>query len=154
MPTVSPPDKADQVAPLAGEPEFAPYKTFSPRYRAYVLVLLTLSYVFNFVDRQVMTILLEPIKAEFGVSDSAMGLLSGLASSQSSVVSKPSPSRSACTTRLGKGANNRPVGPFAVSSEVPTVLGACPADSSSCLPPSFCSLGWASSVTVKESVPW
>ena len=79
MPTVSPPDKADQVAPLAGEPEFAPYKTFSPRYRAYVLVLLTLSYVFNFVDRQVMTILLEPIKAEFGVSDSAMGLLSGLA---------------------------------------------------------------------------
>jgi len=56
-----------------------PYEAFSPRYRGYVLALLTLGYVFNFVDRQVMTILLEPIKAEFNASDSAMGLLSGLA---------------------------------------------------------------------------
>ena len=56
-----------------------PYEAFSPRYRSYVLALLTLGYVFNFVDRQVMTILLEPIKAEFNASDSAMGLLSGLA---------------------------------------------------------------------------
>ena len=56
-----------------------PYRSFSPRYRSYVLALLTLGYVFNFVDRQVMTILLEPIKAEFNASDSAMGLLSGLA---------------------------------------------------------------------------
>ena len=56
-----------------------PHEAFSPRYRSYVLALLTLGYVFNFVDRQVMTILLEPIKAEFNASDSAMGLLSGLA---------------------------------------------------------------------------
>ena len=57
----------------------APYKAFSTRYRNYVLGLLTLGYVFNFVDRQVMTILLEPIKAEFNASDTQMGLLSGLA---------------------------------------------------------------------------
>jgi MFS family permease len=44
-----------------------------------VLALLTLGYVFNFVDRQVMTILIEPIKMEFGASDTQMGLLSGLA---------------------------------------------------------------------------
>ncbi|MEK9542819.1 MAG: MFS transporter, partial [Luminiphilus sp.] len=61
------------------EPHPEPYRSFSPRYRSYVLALLTLGYVFNFVDRQVMTILLEPIKAEFNASDSAMGLLSGLA---------------------------------------------------------------------------
>jgi MFS family permease len=56
-----------------------PHQAFSGKYRGYVLALLTLGYVFNFVDRQVMTILLEPIKAEFGASDAQMGLLSGLA---------------------------------------------------------------------------
>ena len=43
----------------------APHEQFSNRYRYYVLALLTLGYVFNFVDRQVMTILLEPIKADW-----------------------------------------------------------------------------------------
>ena len=57
----------------------APHEAFSSRYRYYVLALLTLGYVFNFVDRQVMTILIEPIKTEFGASDTQMGLLSGLA---------------------------------------------------------------------------
>lgn len=52
---------------------------FTPRYRHYVLFILTCGYVLNFVDRQVMTILLEPIKAEFGASDTQMGLISGLA---------------------------------------------------------------------------
>ena len=56
-----------------------PHQSYSSGYRAYVLALLTLGYVFNFVDRQVMTILLEPIKAEFDASDAQMGLLSGLA---------------------------------------------------------------------------
>ena len=57
----------------------APHEQFSNRYRYYVLALLTLGYVFNFVDRQVMTILIEPIKAEFGATDTQMGVLSGLA---------------------------------------------------------------------------
>ena len=39
---------------------------YSPRYRNYVLFVLFLTYVLNFLDRQLMTILLEPIKAEFG----------------------------------------------------------------------------------------
>ena len=52
---------------------------FTPRYRHYVLFILTCGYVLNFVDRQVMTILLEPIKAEFGASATQMGLISGLA---------------------------------------------------------------------------
>ena len=57
----------------------APHEAYTNRYRYYVLALLTFGYVFNFVDRQVMTILIEPIKMEFGASDTQMGLLSGLA---------------------------------------------------------------------------
>ena len=52
---------------------------YSAGYRWYVLCVLTLGYIFNFIDRQVMTILLEPIKAEFGATDTLMGLLTGLA---------------------------------------------------------------------------
>ena len=52
---------------------------FSPNYRAYVLFILWITYILNFVDRQLITILLEPIKLEFGASDTAMGFLSGFA---------------------------------------------------------------------------
>ena len=51
----------------------APHHLYSNRYRYYVLALLTLGYGFNFVDRQVMTILIEPTKAEFGATDRQMG---------------------------------------------------------------------------------
>lgn len=57
----------------------APYTEFSPAYRRVVLALLVVCYVFNFIDRQLMTILLEPIKTEFGASDTAMGFLTGFA---------------------------------------------------------------------------
>jgi predicted MFS family arabinose efflux permease len=49
------------------------------RYPYFVLTVLLLVHIFNFIDRQVLTILLEPIKAEFGASDTAMGFLSGFA---------------------------------------------------------------------------
>lgn len=52
---------------------------YSASYRNYVLAILTVGYLLNFVDRQVMTILLEPIKAEFGATDTQMGFLSGFA---------------------------------------------------------------------------
>lgn len=51
----------------------------SDGYRWYVVWLLFLVYVFNFVDRQILTILMEPIREEFHFSDSQLGLLSGLA---------------------------------------------------------------------------
>ena len=41
--------------------------------------MLFLAYVFNFVDRQILSILLQPIKAELQVSDTAMGFLTGMA---------------------------------------------------------------------------
>ena len=43
------------------------------------LALLALVYIFSFIDRQVLSILLEPVKQEFGASDTEMGLLTGLA---------------------------------------------------------------------------
>lgn len=47
--------------------------------RAWVLAVLTLTYTFNHIDRQILVILLEPIKTELGLKDSQLGLLSGLA---------------------------------------------------------------------------
>ena len=44
-----------------------------------MLGVLVLANVFAFIDRQLMTILLEPIKAEFDASDTAMGFLTGFA---------------------------------------------------------------------------
>jgi predicted MFS family arabinose efflux permease len=45
--------------------------------RSLTLALLTLIYVFNFMDRQILGVLAEPIKAELGLSDSHLGLLTG-----------------------------------------------------------------------------
>ncbi|MBA4225772.1 MAG: MFS transporter [Hyphomonas sp.] len=47
--------------------------------RAWILAVLTLTYTFNHVDRQILVILLEPIKTELGLRDSQLGMLSGLA---------------------------------------------------------------------------
>ena len=46
--------------------------------RNYVLVLLTAVAAMNFVDRQILGVLLEPIKAEFGLPDWMLGLLTGI----------------------------------------------------------------------------
>ena len=48
-------------------------------YRIYALVLLLLVYVSNYADRQILGILTEPIKKEFGVGDTEMGILGGVA---------------------------------------------------------------------------
>ncbi len=47
--------------------------------RAWILAVLTLTYTFNHVDRQILVILLEPIKNELNLRDSQLGMLSGLA---------------------------------------------------------------------------
>lgn len=46
-------------------------------YAAGVLALLTAAYALAFVDRQVLTLMVENIKADLHVNDSAMGLLNG-----------------------------------------------------------------------------
>jgi len=46
-------------------------------YRAYVLALLMVVYTFNFIDRQILAILLPYIKAELNFTDGQLGLLGG-----------------------------------------------------------------------------
>lgn len=53
-------------------------KIYSSRYKGYVLLLLTGVYTFNFIDRQILVILQESIKAELNLSDTQLGLLTGL----------------------------------------------------------------------------
>jgi len=54
-----------------------PYASRKKAY--YTLVILTIVYSFNFIDRQLLAILQEAIKADLGLSDSQLGLLTGFA---------------------------------------------------------------------------
>lgn len=49
----------------------------TPAYRTYVLALLTVVYVFSFIDRQLLSILQESIKQELMLTDTHLGLLTG-----------------------------------------------------------------------------
>jgi MFS family permease len=57
-------------------PEIA--DTLALKRRGWTLALLTLTYFFSFMDRQILAILLEAIKADLRLSDTQLGLLSGL----------------------------------------------------------------------------
>lgn len=65
------PDSVTAAAPPAPAPSRA--------YRRYVLVLLTLVYTFNFIDRQIMGILAPYIKKDLDLSDGQLGVLIGFA---------------------------------------------------------------------------
>jgi len=52
---------------------------FDARYSNYALGILFLVYVFNFIDRQILSILVEPIKEDLGATDTQMGFLTGIA---------------------------------------------------------------------------
>jgi len=51
----------------------------SRAYRRSALLLLTLVYIFNFVDRQVLNILAEAIQHDLALSDTQLGIVTGLA---------------------------------------------------------------------------
>lgn len=57
------------IAPAASDPGIAR--------RWYVLLVLTLVYALSIADRFVMSTLIEPIKADLGLSDSSIGFLTG-----------------------------------------------------------------------------
>ena len=50
-----------------------------PAYAWYMVVVLTIAYILSFVDRYILGLLVEPIKADLGISDSQMGWLLGFA---------------------------------------------------------------------------
>ena len=75
MTSISEPDRTG-VNP---EPAAAPARrVFSDARVRAALVLLLLVYMFNFIDRQIMNILAEPIAKELGLSDTQIGLMTGL----------------------------------------------------------------------------
>jgi predicted MFS family arabinose efflux permease len=59
---------ANERAPTVGGP-----------YAYYVLGVLFVVYIFNFIDRQILAILLQPIKEDLQISDTALGFLTGFA---------------------------------------------------------------------------
>jgi MFS family permease len=65
-------DQAPGVAPSA-------VPKVSDGYRRYAMTVLLIIYILNFVDRQVINILAEPIKNELGLMDWQLGMLTGLA---------------------------------------------------------------------------
>ena len=52
---------------------------FSGTYKRYVLAMLTLVYTLNFVDRNLIILLLQPIKDDLQLSDTQLGFLTGIA---------------------------------------------------------------------------
>lgn len=60
-------------------PEARAPRAIDSRHAAWSLALLVLLYVVNYVDRQILAVLLEPIKRDLGATDTEMGFLSGLA---------------------------------------------------------------------------
>lgn len=66
----APPGAGKAPAPSSGS-------QMGRRARRYALVLIATVYVFNFIDRQILAILLPAIKAEFGVADWVLGFLAG-----------------------------------------------------------------------------
>lgn len=47
--------------------------------RGLVLAMLLLVYIFNFLDRQILSILAQPVKADLGLTDGQLGMLGGFA---------------------------------------------------------------------------
>jgi predicted MFS family arabinose efflux permease len=56
-----------------------PPEAISLAARRYALALLVVVYTFNFIDRQILAILLPAIQAEFNINDSVLGFLAGSA---------------------------------------------------------------------------
>jgi MFS family permease len=60
-------------------PDNASKFVVSDAYRNYVLFILFVVYGLSYVDRQILSILMEPIRKEFNFGDTELGLLSGVA---------------------------------------------------------------------------
>ncbi len=69
-------ERVDQADSMANVEDVS---VFSANARHYALSVLVVVYTFNFIDRQILSILLEPIKADLGLSDTMLGMLSGFA---------------------------------------------------------------------------
>ena len=51
----------------------------APAYAWYVVIVLFIAYTISFIDRQIMSLLIEPIKRDLAISDTQISLLHGFA---------------------------------------------------------------------------
>jgi MFS family permease len=65
---------SDQTAALSSD---APWPR--PAYSWYVVAVLMLAYTNSFIDRQILSLLIEPIRADLDITDTQVSLLAGLA---------------------------------------------------------------------------
>ncbi|MBT3426809.1 MAG: MFS transporter [Gammaproteobacteria bacterium] len=72
-------EDTSQLSEQAGNSNSKPPSKFGGLYSHWVLFVLVLVYIFNFIDRNILSILAEDIKADLGVSDAEMGFLYGTA---------------------------------------------------------------------------
>ena len=66
---------SEAAAPSLAAPENDP----SLRYAWYVVIILMVCYTLSFVDRQILSLLVGPMKRDLGISDTRIGLLQGVA---------------------------------------------------------------------------
>lgn len=74
------PEVATERAPVVeieGAPQVEAGVYPAPRYAWYVVALLTLAYVFSFIDRQILSLLVSPIQRDLGIGEKQMSLLMG-----------------------------------------------------------------------------
>lgn len=80
--TIQPPNQsfeptpAETAVPLSEQIEPPPE---SSTYQWYVVVICMMAYILSFVDRQILSLMIEPIKADLMLSDTQFSLLQGLA---------------------------------------------------------------------------
>lgn len=73
-------EPASPVAAVALTPAELPREGWvNPAYAWFVVIVLTLAYTCSFIDRQILTLLIEPIRRDLHISDTQVSLLGGLA---------------------------------------------------------------------------
>lgn len=70
-------DHGEPRITMPSNPRNAEYP--SAKYGWYAVVILTLTYTVSFIDRQIMALMVEPIRRDLDISDTQMSLLLGLA---------------------------------------------------------------------------
>jgi len=77
--TEAEPGSAEGLSPVPVQANGSPTEHFTSGYLMVALAILFMVNVVNYTDRMVLSVLIEPIKAEFTLSDTQIGFLTGFA---------------------------------------------------------------------------
>lgn len=73
------PSTADRPPTVPALPADAQHQWAQPVVGWYIVIVLTLAYTCSFIDRQLLTLLIEPIRRDLEITDTQMSLLGGFA---------------------------------------------------------------------------